>query len=67
MTGPVWPTAADVRPSPVPVRARWPRGSGRHRLRESVPTPDEMPTVPLFLFTHPHLLAGTETIPGGTL
>lgn len=64
MTGPVWPTAADVRPSPVPVRARWPRGAGRHRLRE---TAADAPTAPLYLFTHPRLYAGTDTIPGGIL
>jgi hypothetical protein len=62
----VWPTAADVPPSPFPVRARWPRGavpapSGRHRRLE----PDEAPTV-RFLFTHPPMLAGTDN-PGGTL
>ncbi|GAB3376433.1 hypothetical protein [Amycolatopsis echigonensis] len=64
-----WPTAADVPPSPCPVRAKWPRGAGRHRAVE----PDESPTVVLdpptvpFLFTHPALYSGIETVPGGTL
>lgn len=58
----VWPTAADVPPSPEPVRALWPRRAGRHRRTETV---EDAPTVPV-LFTHPPMLAGTDN-PGGTL
>lgn len=64
----VWPTAADVPPSPFSVRARWPRGAapsgGAHRITDPRPA-DDSPTLPLF--THPALFSDTEPVPGGSL